>query len=139
MKWRAVVFGAVVGAFLLFASLIVPFLGHAAAGAAGGFVAGALGGGGQVRGWEHGAAVGLAVGGLSLLVGVVLAVTVGVDVVTVEPVAAALGPALTAGAGLPTALAGAALVAVCADSAGALGGRLRGTREFPGRLENERR
>jgi hypothetical protein len=135
MRWRAVQFGVAVTLLLGFFLALLPPYGHAAVGLAAGFVGGALAGGGPRPGARHGLAVGVVGGLFALAVGALLAVSVGVTG-AVPPVVAPLLPLSLGDAALTG--VGAVAFAVCATLTGALGGWVRGDREFPGRIENER-
>ena len=135
MRLRAVTFGVAVCALLAFFVVTVPVLGHAAVGLAGGFVGGVLAGGGLRSGLRHGAAVGAIAGIGALALGGLLAATFGVSDAVAPPLEPIVPLSLGDG-GLV--LAGTAALALVATLAGALGGWLRGHREFPGRIEEER-
>lgn len=144
VKWRAVWFGVVVAGLLAFGALVLPLVGHAGVGVAAGFVAGVLAGGGPTAGYQHGTLAGGVTALLVFVVQVALALAAG-PAATLSPLEtlapgaeAVLHPVVTAGFGLPAAAGGALLVVVFADTAGALGGYVRGQREFPGRHEEER-
>ncbi|MFB6121554.1 MAG: hypothetical protein ABEJ68_10610 [Halobacteriaceae archaeon] len=135
MRLRAVTFGVAVCALLAFFLVTIPLLGHAAVGFAGGFVGGVLAGGGARPGLRHGAAIGGIAGIGSLALGGALAATFGVT----DSVPPPLEPVVPLGLGdAGLVLLGSATLVLVAAAAGALGGWLRGTREFPGRMEEER-
>lgn len=122
VRVQALAFALVVEALLLFAAFLLPGYGHLAAGAAGGFTAGILAGGGWRVGVELGALVGT-VGALFAGVGAVVAMlTVGLDggALPVFDVTDGTVPHLLGVAGLW----GAATVA------GAVGASVRGDRQF---------
>jgi len=134
MRLRAVTFGVAVSTLLSFFLVTVPGLGHVAVGLAGGFVGGVLAGGGPRPGLRHGAAVGGLAGLGSLALGAALAATFGV----VDSVAPPLDPVVPLGLGDAGLVVGGSLALfVVAAVAGAVGGWLRGDREFPGRYEEE--
>lgn len=128
--WRAVGFGLAVVALLGVLGFQVPLVGHAAAGVAGGFVAGVLGGGGVRGGAEHGAAAGLVGAAFAAAVGVVLATTVGFDALFPPFIRGVLVDATGLAPGTLFAL-GVVSLAVGAAGAGALGGLVRGDRPLP--------
>ncbi|MFB6106979.1 MAG: hypothetical protein ABEJ70_08400 [Halobacteriaceae archaeon] len=133
VKWRAVVFGVAVEVLVLFGAVLVPLVGHAAVGLAGGFVGGVLAGGGPRPGARHGLVVGAAGAVLSVVVAAALAVAGVLDDVVFTPV---LAVAIERGVGVPAlTVAGAVALVALSGVAGLLGGQVRGTREFPGRKQ----
>lgn len=129
----AIGFAVAVQLVLLFGALFFPPYGAVALGIAGGLTAGALAGGGYRPGARHGLVAGAIGAMVVVVVGLVMALTAGLGAAPIP------GLGVAESQRLPFLLAGAILVPFLAAAAGALGGELRGTREFPGRLEHERR
>jgi len=135
LRWRAVGFGVAVAALLAFFTVLVPLSGHAAVGAAAGFVAGLLGGGGPRGGLHNGSATALAGGGFLLAFGLVVAYTFGLGAAVLPSVRVLniplLGVSVTGTDAALVALAGAFAFAALAVAGGVIGALVRGDRSLP--------
>lgn len=139
-NWRAVGFGVMVEGILAFTGVLVPIVGHAMIGVAGGFAAGILGGGGPRAGVGHGGVTGVLAAFLVTVVSVGIAVTVGFG----SPIATILGdsvPLLATVFDLTTPVllvVGALAVATASLLGGVLGAAIRGDAPLPATPPEER-
>lgn len=139
-NWRAVGFGVVVEGVLAFTGVLVPIIGHAMTGIAGGFAAGILGGGGPRAGLDHGAVTGVGGAVLVSVVSVGIAVTVGFG----SPIATIIGDAVPLLASVfsldtpVTLFLGAVTVAASSIVGSVLGATLRGDTPLPAGPPEER-
>lgn len=133
--WRpaAIGFAAVVQLVLAFVAVLIPPYGPLMVGIAGGVTAGVLAGGGARPGARHGTVAGGIGAAIVVILGLAIAVSVGLGSGPLPG-----GPA-TGTSRLLWLIGSAVLMPLLGALCGAIGGAIRGTREFPHRLERERR
>ncbi|MFB6104232.1 MAG: DUF5518 domain-containing protein [Halobacteriaceae archaeon] len=136
-SWRAIGFGVAVAAVLSFTGVLVPLVGHAMVGVAGGLAAGVLAGGGASDGARNGALVGVAAAALLT----VLAVLIGFDsslATVLESSVAAMATIYTRSTPVLV-VTGAAITILAAVAGGGIGGAIRGETPLPSVAPEDRR